>query len=80
MKVLFESHEFMCLEGESPSWMAFDIVDALLNDEMVPGGISCIARLQIIIVGLNTEVVDIPRHVEDAFQFVASFDHNILFG
>ena len=70
----------MRLKGESPSWMTLDVVDALLDDEMVLGGISCIARLQIIIVGTNSEIVDIARHVVDAFQFVALFDHDILFG
>ena len=70
----------MRLKGKPPSWMTLDVVDALLYDEMVLGGISCIARLQVIVVGTNSEIVDVARYVVDAFQFVALFDYDILFG
>ena len=60
--------------------MSLDEVDALSNDEMVSGCLASVAGLQVVEVGFDSEVVDVSLHVEDAFQFVALFDYDVLLG
>ena len=77
---LFEACEFMGLQREPPPRMPANIVCACLGDLAISLRITHIARLQVIKISANAEVLDrVVTHI-NAFQFIASLDHHLSLG